>query len=343
MRRPLEALSGALDEPIRKFQISLLLLVGLVLFGTAGYMWLEDMRPVDAVYMTIITISTVGFGEVRALSPEGRVFTIMLILLGVGVGAWAIRNGVEVVLGDTLWYSVQQRKMKKMIDALNGHYIICGFGRIGRQIASDMKQRDQPFLIIDSNPERVEMIRERGMLCVTGDATQDEVLMEAGIERASGLVAALNSDADNVLAVLTARGLNPKLLIVARAGNEKSESKLTRAGADRVVSPYAIGGNRLALAMLQPVVHDFFSHVFNVEDPDVDVNAIPVTDRSPLAGKTIADSDLRNVWGLTVIGIKQVDGVFSISPDARRRIEQSETLIVIGEPGLAERYLEEHG
>lgn len=321
-----------LKEPIRKFQTSLLMLLVLVMVGSAGYMLLERMGLIDAVYMTVITISTVGFMEVQPLSPEGRLYTVILIVLGVGTAAWAIRNGVEITLGDTLWHSVQKRKMHKSIDSLSGHYLICGFGRIGRQIARDMRQRDEAFVVIDQNPDQLEAIRELGFSYVDGDATHDDTLIEAGIERARGFVAALNSDADNVLAVLTARGLNPGLLIVARAGDEMAESKLRRAGADRVVSPYSIGGHRLALAILQPAVHDFFSRVFSVEQPDMDIDEIPVGPRSPMLDQAIADSDMRRLWGLTVIGVRRTDGEFDISPDPERRIERGETLIVIGRP-----------
>lgn len=323
-----------LEEPVRRFQISLLMLLVLILMGSAGYMVLEQIGLVDAIYMTVITISTVGFMEVTPLSPEGRMFTVALIILGVGVGAWAIRTGVEVSLGDTLWHSVQKRKMIKTINDLSGHYIVCGFGRIGRQIARDMELRNEPFVIIDHNPEKLDLIRERGFLHIAGDATHDETMAAAGIERAAGLVAALNSDADNVLAVLTARGLNPELLIVARAGDEKAESKLRRAGADRVVSPYAIGGHRLALAILQPDVNDFFNRIFNVEERDVDIDGIPVHHTSPIRNQQIVDCDLRSLWGLTIIGIKQKSGEFHISPDPQRRIEEGETLIVIGRPDL---------
>lgn len=336
-------LGSFFDEPLRKFQISILFLVLLVAGGSFGYMMLEHMSLIDSLYMTVITISTVGFQEVHQLSPEGRIFTTLLIVLGVGAGAWAIRNGVEIVLGDTLWHSVQQRKMKKIIDSLHGHYIVCGFGRIGRQITRDMHLRSEPFVVIDQSPERIEMIQEKGFMHIVGDATHDEVLLEAGIERAKGLVVALNSDADNVMAVLTARGLNPGLLIVARAGDDKAESKLRRAGADRVVSPYAIGGHRLALAILQPSVHDFFSRVFNVEQPDVDISEIHIGSKAPLIGQTIAECDLRNKWGLTVIGIGQTNGEFHISPDARRVIREGETLIVIGDPSRIEEYRSQRG
>lgn len=321
-----------LDEPVRKFQISLLMLLALIVMGSAGYMLLESMGVIDAVYMTVITISTVGFMEVTPLSPAGRLFTIVLVILGVGIGAWAIRTGVEISLGDTLWHSVRKRKMIRTINDLHGHYIVCGFGRMGQQIARDMALREQSFVVVDHNSGKLDVLREREHLHIGGDATHDETLIAAGIERAAGLVAALNSDADNVLAVLTARGLNPGLLIVARAGNDQAESKLRRAGADRVVCPYAIGGHRLALALLQPVVNDFIGTVFSGEQDDVAVNGIPVEEGSPIGNRSISAADLRGNWGLTIIGIRRRDGEFVVSPEPDRTIEVGETLIVIGHP-----------
>ncbi len=329
-----------IDDPVRRFRASLLLLLALIGFGTTGYMVLEDLSVVDALYMTIITITTVGFRELGNPGPAGRIFTIVLIIFGVGAGAWAIRNGVEVILGDTLWHSIQLKKMKERIDNLRGHYIVCGYGRIGRQIVQDMGIREEEFVVIDLGADRIEKIREKGHLYVQGDATQDETFERAGIERAAGVIAALNSDADNVLAVLTARGMNDKLQIVARAGEERVVAKLLRAGADRVVSTYAIGGHRLALSILQPTVHDFFTHVFNVEKPDVDIGEIQVVEGSELAGRSIIESDLRQKWDLTVIGIRMKDGEFTISPNARRPLEAGETLIVIGDPKQIRRMRE---
>lgn len=326
------AYGNLLQNPIRRFHASLFLLLLLIGFGTVGYMIIEGYTFLNALYMTIITITTVGFKEMGDPSTLGKIFTIVLIILGVGAGAWAIRNGVEVVLGDTLWNSMQLKKMNDKIDALNGHFIVCGYGRIGRQIVLDMGIRDRPFVVIDMGAVGVEKIREQGYLYVVGDATQDETLLKAGIERAAGLIVALNSDADNVLAVLTARGLNPDLQIVARAGDERVVSKLKRAGADRVVSTYAIGGHRLALSILQPTVHDFFTHVFNVEQPEVDIGEIFVAPDCYLADKSIVECDLRQKWDLTVIGIKLLSGEFTISPDARQQLQGGETLIVIGDP-----------
>lgn len=318
-------------DPLRQFQLSLFLLLLLLAGGTLGYVWLESMDWVDGLYMTIITLTTVGFGEVQPLSYGGRIFTMGLILLGVGTLAWAVRNAAEVVVGQRLWISVRQRRMEDTLNSLSNHYIVCGYGRMGRQITRDLLARDEPFAVVDMSPKIAEELLEVGIPHVTGDATQDEVLHAAGIERAQGLVAALDTDADNVLAVLTARGLNPNLIIVARTATEEAESKLRRAGADRVVSPYIIGGHRLALGLLRPTVHDFLNHIFHFGgDLNMDVGQVKVGRESHLAGQTLAGCDLRRVWNLNVLAIQRPDGEFITSPDGNHTIMAGETLIVIG-------------
>lgn len=318
-------------DPLRQFQLSLFLLLLLLAGGTLGYVLLESMTVVDGLYMTIITLTTVGFGEVRPLSEGGRIFTMGLILLGVSTLAWAIRNAAEVVIGQQLWLSVRKRRMEDTLKSLNNHYIVCGYGRMGRQIVRDLRARDEPFVVVDMAPKIADELLEERIQHVTGDATRDEVLYEAGIERACGLVAALDTDADNVLAVLTARGLNPQLTIVARTATEEAESKLRRAGADRVVSPYIIGGHRLALGLLRPTVHDFLNHIFHFGvDVNMDVGQVYIGQNSHLAGQTLAGCDLRRVWNLNVLAIQRPDGEFITSPDPNHTLMAGETLIVIG-------------
>lgn len=331
---------ATLSDPVRRFQFSLLLLACVTLVGTIGYVLLEGLSWTDALYMTVITLTTVGFGEVRPLSHTGRLFTIILILVGVGTVAWAVQNAVEIILGERLWQSVQQRRLEEERMKLSNHYIIAGYGRMGQQVVRDLKRHGVPFLVIDSNPDIQEDLIERGIPFLIGDATQDETLLEAGIERAQGFVAALSSDADNVLAVLTARGLNPNLRITARASNERTESKLRRAGADRVVSPYTIGGHRLTLATLRPTVHDFFESMFHETDSDIDIGELMIGDHSPLAGQTLSGCDLRRVWRVNVIGVRRTDGRFLFNPPADYVIAPGETLIVMG-PAEQIRALEE--
>jgi voltage-gated potassium channel len=250
----------------------------------------------------------------------------------VGAAAWAISNGIEIVLDRKLWHTVQRRNLERHLMTLENHYIICGYGRIGRQIVRDLHARAIPYVVIDSQPEVEQEMLDDGIPHIIGDATRDEVLEKGGITRAQGLVAAINSDAGNVLTVLSARGLNPDLLIVARAMNEASERKLIRAGANRVVSPYSIGGHRLALALLQPSVDDFFQQVFNLEDLTADIGQVVVQEGSPLAGQTIGESDLRKIWNLTILAVRHADGNFTTSPEAAHQLQPGETLIVIGNP-----------
>lgn len=320
----------ALNEPLRRFRFSLLLLFLLLVGGTAGFMAIEGMGGVDALYMTVITLATVGFGEVHPLSQAGRLFTTAFILIGVGTGAWAITNGMEVLLGESVWASMHRRRMDRDLMNLGNHYIVCGFGRMDRQIVRDLVIRGEPFVIIERDPKIEEYLMSEGYPYLLGDAEDDAVLKKAGVERARGIVAALNSDAANVLTVLTSRELNPRILVVARAANESSESKLRRAGADRVVNPDAIGGHRLALALLQPKVHDFMSKIFNIEEMEIDIGEVQVPDGAGLAGSTIAEANLRGRWNLSILAVQTPNAEFIISPDAHRIIEPGETLILIG-------------
>ena len=255
----------ALSDPLRRLQLSVAVIVLLNIFGTLMYVLLEGWSPIDALYMTVITIATVGYGEVRELSAGGRVFTIVLIYLGVGAATTAITNAVSLALGPVLWGSLRRRRLKRMIENIENHYIVCGYGRMGRQIIHDLKMRDEPFVLVDTNEDLEDELTDNKVPYIMGDATQDENLYNAGIERARGFVAALNSDAGNIMAVLTARELNPRLFIVARVVRQESESKLRRAGANRVINPYQIGGHRIALALVRPAVNDFLDRIFHFE------------------------------------------------------------------------------
>ncbi|HSU15149.1 potassium channel protein [Longimicrobium sp.] len=328
---PMHRLRTSLEDPVRQFQASLLLLLAVMVSGTLGYHWIERLGWLDSAYMTVITVATVGFGEVRPLTPAGRVFTMGLILVGVGTGAWAATRAVEVMLGQTLWLSVQRRRMRQSLAGLRDHYVICGHGRLGTRIERDLRARGEPFVVIDWEEAIEETFLAENIPHVIGDATQDEVLRTAGVERARGLVSALDSDASNVLAVLSARGLNPELLIVARANSESSEPKLRRAGADRVVTPDAIGGHRLALALLRPAVHDLFNEIFSFGvQIAIDVGQITIEPQSPFAGQTVAGCDLRRVRNVSILAVREPGGGFVLNPDAERVVAPGETLIVIG-------------
>ncbi len=320
-------------NPVWRFQLSIMVLVILIGGGTLGYMWIEDMTATDALYMTVITVTTVGFGETQPLSPEGRIFTMVVILIGAGAVTTAVSNAVGIVLGPRLWMSIRLRNLERMLMTMENHHIVCGYGRMGRQVIDDLKRRSEPFVLIDQDPELEERLLEMNIPFVIGDATRDETLHRAGIKRARGLVSALNTDPDNVMTVLTARELNPSLFIVARVGNPEAESKLRRAGANQVISPYQIGGHRIALALLRPAVNDFLDSIFHFERGlDVDIGQLFVGSESQLAGQTVAKSDLRRLHGVNILAIQTPARRMAMTPDADHVIEAGSTLIIIGTP-----------
>lgn len=324
-------LRNMLADPVRGLEISLLMLLGLLLIGSLGYMLIEGMNPVDALYMTVITITTVGFGEVRPLSALGRVFTSLLIFLGVAVVTTAITNIASIILGPRLWLMIREQRMNDTIATLENHFIICGYGRMGQQIARDLHKRKQPFVIIEQDEDVSEELLELDVNFILGNATDDDTLERAGIRKASGLVAALNSDSDNVMTVLSAREINPTLYIVARAAETQSESKLRRAGANRVVSPYIIGGHRMAVALLRPAVHDFMDHIFHVgEEVTMDIGQVRVATTSPLAGKTVAQTNLRQSRNVNILALQHGDGKLLVNPSTQQIIQPGDILIVIG-------------
>ena len=324
---------SAFNDPVRGFQLSILTLVVIIAAATIVYMLLERMSFTDALYMTLITISTVGFGEVQPLSPTGRAFTMLLILLGVGVVATTISNAIGIVLGPRLWLSIRQRTMERLLMTIENHYVVCGYGRMGQQIIGDLRARGEPFVLVESDPQREESLLEENIPFVIGDATDDETLLNAGIVRARGLVAAVDSDPDNVMIVLTARELNPKLFIVARVTSGENENKLRRAGANRVVSPYQIGGHRLALALMRPAVNDFLDKIFSFhEDIDMEIGQIYLRAESRLAGQTVATCELRKTHSVSILAIQKPNREVIVTPSPAQPLEVGATLIIIGPP-----------
>ncbi len=329
--RSVERIRRVLSDPGHQVQLSILLLIALTAGGTLGYQLITHASFIDSLYMTVNTLTTTGFRESVPLDTTGQIFTILLLVVGVGVAAWAITNGIEVVLGQTFWVSVQRRRLRELLMDMRDHYIVCGYGRIGRQIVRDLQARGERYVVIERNSAVEESLLEHRVPHIIGDATQDEILERAGVSRARGLVSALDADADNVLTVLTARELSPALLIVARANSELIEPKLRRAGADRMVTPEAIGGHRLALALLRPAVHDLFSRLFNPgEAPDVDVGQLTIRKDSLFEGRTIAGCDLRKSHNLTVLAVRSAGGEFDLTPPADRVVAEGDVIIVIG-------------
>ena len=320
-------------DPLRRLQLSLLALVGLLFAGTAGYMLLEQMSVVDALYLTVITLATVGYSEVRpqGLDAAGRLFTISLIVSGVLVFASALRNAAELALGDELRHRMEKRRMQRAIDELRDHYIICGYGRVGQAIVHELQQRDVPLVVVESDPAAVRHLQTNRFLFVEGDATRDDVLQSAGVERARGLLAVISSDGGNVLIVLTARTLNPKVEIIARAGQRDMEDKLRRAGANAVLSPYEIGGRRMALAAIRPAVNEFLETVVHSREMRTDMDEVRLHAGAPLVGLTVASANLREKWGAVIVAIKRPNGSFEISPRPDRILEEGDCLLIVAE------------
>lgn len=311
-----------------RFIFVLFLLCFVLAFGTAGYMILENMSFIDALYMTVITLATVGFKEVKELDDPGKIFTIFLIFCGFGVFTYGVTSGAKIIIEGEIKDVYQKRKKKKRIKQLEKHYIVCGFGRMGSIIARELKANNVDIVIIEK--EKVN-IPEDDFLYIEGDATHDDTLKAAGVERAKGLITVLPSDAENLYVVLSARELNPNLFIVARAVEKEAEAKLKRAGADRVVSPYLIGGLRIAHTVLRPTVVDFLEFATRSEHIEIQIEEIEVYSSSSLVGKTIAQSGIGRDIGVIIIGIKRADGTMKFNPTSQTLIKEGDTLIVIGQ------------
>lgn len=318
-------------DPLRHLRFSVAALVSIIALGTLGYALIEDWPAFDALYMTVITLATVGFKEVHELSPEGKVFTIILIISGTGMIAYTLSSLLQFTLEGQLRKILGRKKVESRISKLSDHYIICGYGRIGHLICREFQSRPTSFVVVEKNPTHVERLVREGHMFVEGDATDDETLLAAGIERARGLITAVTSDTDNVYITLTARGLNPKLFILARAGEEGSEKKLMRAGASKVISPYTIGANRMAQAILRPSVVDFIELATTSEHLELQIEEIGIASNSELAGKTLIDSGIRQSMGIIIVGIKHVNGQMVFNPPPAQVIEPNAVLIILGE------------
>ena len=317
-------------NPLRKVLFSLSTLVVLIGGGTAGYVLIEGWPVFESLYMTIITLATVGYKEVHELSHEGKVFTIILIVFGTGNIAYTIGSMIQFMVEGQLRRLLGRKKLQKKIRNQKGHYIVCGFGRIGRLVCRDFASNPLPFIVVEQNPERCRRLEEEGYLFVQGDATHDEVLEKAGIRRAKGLITVVTSDSANVFITLTARGINPELFILARASEDGADIKLMRAGANKVVSPYTIGASRIAHAILRPSVVDFIDIATGRENIELRIEEILVAPQSRLVGKTLISSDIRKDFGLIIVGIKK-DQQMKFNPDPQTTIDSDDILIALGE------------
>ena len=291
-------------------------------------MMIENWSVLDSLYMTVISITTTGFAELKPLSASGRLFTIFLIILGVTSIAYIGGRVAQVFIENQFFRS---RRMNKRLDTIGNHYIVCGYGRMGKTICEGLVENDVPFVIVENSQQKVDVILAKNWLCVMGDATNDETLLEAGIKRAKGLVAVIRTDAENVFAALSAKELNPDVFVVARAIDEGTESKLKKAGADRVVKPYDLGGNRMVQLLLRPGVIDFIDGVARNRSLNISLEEIQVSVNSSLSGTTLLDSPVRKDLDIIIIAISKNTGEFMYNPKSTTRIEGNDKLIAIGE------------
>jgi len=319
-------------DPVRHLKISVIILLLLVSAGTAGYMTIEHWRLLDALYMTVITLGTVGFKEVHDLSDTGKVFTMSLIVVGVSVLGYIVGSLAQIMFEGQIQRVIGRNKVEKKIEALHDHYIICGFGRIGSLICREFFSNKLPFVVVERDLETIEKLTEDNYLHLKGDATQDETLLKAGIKRAKGLITVVTSDSENVYITLTARGLNPDLFILARSGEDGSDIKLKRAGASKVISPYVIGGTRMAQSILRPNVVDFIEIATGSDHLDLQMEEITIPAHSIFAGETLISSGFRKETGVIIIGIKKSHGKMVFNPHSHAKIDAGDTLIVLGEP-----------
>lgn len=311
--------------------LPLILVLAVVVVGTLGYYWLWSPGGtwLDALFMTVTTITTIGYGEVRPLTDAGRIFTMALAFIGIGSLFYTLGAMMEYLVSARMADPRGWRKMERRIEGLRGHVIVAGLGRVGRQAAQELAAARRAFVVVDPGEAAVRHADDRGYLLLQGDATEDGVLERAGVRRATGLIVTTSHDATNMYIVLSARVLNPDLYIVSRAVDEASVTKLTRAGANRAISPYAIGGHRLAHLILSPAVVDFFETALRKGSEALNIEDIAVPTGSPVAGKTLEALDIRRATGATVLAILR-DGTPLVGPPADLVLAPGDHLLALG-------------
>lgn len=328
----------ALTEQTRALRNVGLGIVAVIVASTLAYRAIEGWSLLDSLYMVVITLTTVGFGEVRPLSPSGQALTMLVIVVGVSSLTYAVSTGSRMLIEGELRRVLGRRRMEREIANLEDHYIVCGYGRVGRVVCSELAEEEQPLVVVDRGDDSLfERLDRDGHLYVRGDATEESVLESANIADARGLIVVLPSEADNVYVCLLAKELRSDLYVLARSISDHGERRLRRAGADRVVSPNHIGGHRMAQAVLRPTVVQFMDIVAARQELELELDEVRISERSELAGRSIRDCDIRRRYGLIVVGVLAPDGSMRFNPDPTARIEAGSVLIMLGrQPDLKE-------
>lgn len=310
--------------------LAIALAVAVVIVGTLGYRVIEGWSLWDAFYMTIISVTTVGYREVQPLSQAGQAWTVVVLLCGVVTLFYTASELMALVVEGRLHAHWGERRFKRMLEALKGHFIICGYGRIGGIIADEFRKQGVPYVVVDRNPDRVHEVIKRGGLAVEADASREDVLVRVGIHRARALIAAVSTDAENMYTVLSARVLRPDLFIIARVESEDAEAKLRRAGADRVISPYHLGGIQMAATALRPAVVDFMRLATTSERLDLSAEQVELGPGAPFIGKSLRDANLRGDFGVIVVAIKRDGGQMKFNPSPDDVLNVGDQLVLLG-------------
>jgi voltage-gated potassium channel len=317
---------------IRRAVLIAALLLFTIGIGAAGFVVVEGYPWFDAFYMTLVTITTVGYQEVHPLTHAGRIFNSFLILFGVSVMFFSVGAITQTIIELELHDHFGKRRTRRMIDRMESHFIVCGYGRVGRNASLDLLRAGVPFVVIDRSEERIENVMKSGMIGFLADSTRDESLRAAGIARAKGLVSALGTDADNLFVILSAKTLNPKLTVVTRASEEEAEEKLKRAGADTVFAPFTVAGHRLAQALLRPHVSTFLDSATMALGIDVAIEQVQVSPNTAASSRSLRDIDLRRNTGVIVLAIRKPGGQMIFNPPADTEITAGDYLIALGGP-----------
>ena len=315
--------------------------ISLIIIGSLGYYTIggSDWTLLDSLYMTIITLASVGYGEVHVLDNYGKIWSILLIIFGVtGIGALFRTINEEFIQSKRFW----KKKMKKTISKLRNHHIICGYGRMGAVIAKELKEKNQKFLIIENNERKVEEIVDKGMLCLQGDATSDDTLLSANIDKASGVAVVLDTDQDNLFVTMTIKTKYPDIFLLSRCAKEDNQSKLIRAGANKVINPYISGGHRMAEILIKPQVEDSISVISPKNSKmNLTIDEISLSGVDKYDGVTIKESGIRNKYGVSVVGIMDDKGKSTINPSSDELLSSNQTIILIGEVEKMDKFKEE--
>jgi voltage-gated potassium channel len=317
-------------NPFNRLMIPGLLLVTIIAVGTAGYITIEGWSFLDALYMLVITLSTIGFKEVHKLSDAGRIFTMVLIISGIGTAFFAVGSIGEIIVEGQIFGYRRKKRMQRKIKEMKNHYILCGYGRVGHQIGKEFEIEGIPYVAVDIKPETADELEPLGIPYVVGNASKNENLEKAGIKRAKGLIACADSDEENVFVTLSARAINHELYIVARASGRDAEEKLKIAGANRTISPYFISGRRMAALATRPVASDFLDMVMHGEHLEFNLREMAIRDKSAIVNKSLSDAEIRQKSGATVLAIRKADEAFNLQPIAASKIEKGDILVVIG-------------